>query len=115
MKEYLELKNKIASIIEKSNNDKPACKNCKSFCDGACEFGCVNERNGVRYNFSNKKITTPDYFCNNFDAVYNFSESTLDKLRDLIEDIDRVNEQCMNFDLLLSGKISENDFNELLK
>ena len=41
MKEYTELKNKIIDIIEKSNSDKPACKNCKSYCDGVCKSGIV--------------------------------------------------------------------------
>ena len=33
MKELNELKEKINNIIEQSNTDKPACKNCKRYCD----------------------------------------------------------------------------------
>jgi hypothetical protein len=115
MKEYTELKERISNIIEKSNNDKPACKNCEKYVDGGCSLGCVNERNGHKYHFNNIKITTPDYACNCFRPVYNLSENTKDTLRNLIEDIDRVNESITNLDLLLDGKINEDEFNEILK
>lgn len=115
MKEYVELKNKINNIIEQANSDKPACKNCKNYCDGVCSFGSVNERNGNRYLFNNGKITTPDYFCDNFDIIYNLSESTKEILSNLIKDIEKVNEGVMNLELLLSGKIKEEDFNEIMK
>lgn len=114
MKEYTELKDRIQTIIEKSNSDKPACKNCKSYCDGICSFGSVNERNGNRYRFSNGKATTPDYSCSNFDIVYNLSERTKETLTNLMKDIDRVNEGAVNLELLLSGRMSEEDFNEIL-
>jgi hypothetical protein len=110
-----DLKDKLKLIIEKSNTDKPACKNCKSYLDGACIFGCVNERRMGTYKFSNKKLTTPDYSCNNFDAVYNFEESTVDVLRDLLHDIERVDEGKLNLELLLSGKINESEFVDIMK
>lgn len=115
MKENTELKNKIIDIIEKSNSDKPACKNCKSYCDGICKSGVVNERNGNKYRINNGKMTTPDYSCNDFDVVYNLSEDTKETLNNIIKDIDRVNESEKNLDLLLSGKLSEDDFNEILR
>lgn len=115
MKEYTELKNRIVAIIEKSNSDKPACKNCKKYNDGICTFGCVNERNGIGYRLNNGRRTTPDYSCDNFDVIYNLSEDTKETLNTLIKDIERVNEGAMNLDLLLSGKINENDFNEMMK
>lgn len=115
MKEYTELKNRIISIIEKSNSDKPACKNCKSYNDGICTFGCVNERNGIKYRLNNGRMTTAEYSCDNFKTEYNLSEDTKKTLVTLMEDIDRVNEGVTNLDLLLSGKITENEFNELLK
>ena len=109
-----DIKNKIELIIEKSTG-KQACKNCLSYNDGTCTFGCVNERNGYAYNFSNKKITTPEYSCGNFSAVYSLNEDTLDALRDLLADIERVNEGAKNLDLLLSGKMTEADFVEIMK
>lgn len=115
MKEYSELKNKIIDIIEKSNSDKPVCKNCKSYCDGVCKACVVNERNGNRYRINNGKMTTPDYSCNDFDVMYNLSEDTKETLINIIKDIDRVNESEKNLDLLLSGKLSEDDFNEILR
>ena len=115
MKENTERKNKIINIIEKSHSDKPTCKNCKSYCDGICKSGVVNERNGNKYRINNGKMTTPDYSCNDFDVVYNFSEDTKESLNNIIKDIDRVNESEKNLDLLVSGKLSEDDFNEILR
>ena len=109
------LKNKIERIIEQSNCDKPACKNCKSFCDGKCMFGSVNERNGIKYRLNNGRITSPDYSCDNFDVIYNINESTVDILRDMIKDIERVNEGKLNLELFLNGKITENDFVDIMK
>ena len=60
-------------------------------------------------------MTTPDYSCNDFDVVYNLSEDTKETLNNIIKDIDRVNESEKNLDLLLSGKLSEDDFNEILR
>jgi thymidylate synthase ThyX len=85
MKELNELKEKINSIIEQSNTDKPACKNCKRYCDGTC----LNESHRV-------KVTTPDYFCGNFDVKYNISENTKDNLRVLLSDVERINEDVTN-------------------
>ena len=110
-----ELKDKIELIIEKSNIDKPACKNCKLFNNGTCLFGCINERNGVGYRFNNGRLTSPDYSCENFDVVYNLSESTVDVLKDMLKDIERVNEGKKNLELLLNGKITESDFVEIMR
>lgn len=115
MKEYTELKNKIVAIIEKSNSDKPACKNCKTYNDGICLLGCVNERNGIGYRLNNGRRTTPDYSCENFNVVYKLSEDTKETLENLIKDIDRVNEGAINLDLFISGRIDENEFNEMMK
>lgn len=115
MKDYIELCDRINSIIEKSNVDVPKCKNCKNYCDGSCNIDCVNERNGGAYRFANTKITTPDYSCDRFESTYKLSEGTLDNLRDLISDINRVNEGIKGLDLLLSGKISEDEYNEILR
>lgn len=113
MKEYTELKNKINAIIEQSNTDKPACKNCKRYCDGTCLTDKVNEMNGNGYN--KVKMTTPNYFCSEFDVRYNISENTRESLNTLLKDLERVNEATMALDMLLAGKINENDFNEILK
>lgn len=96
---------KLTEIIEIAESVKPACKNCKNYCDGGCTFGCVNEM---------RKITTPNYSCSNFDGKYVFKESTVDTLRDLLRDAKRVNEGMKNLTLLLSGKINEDDFNEIV-
>ena len=108
-----DIKEKLELIIEKSNGH--VCKSCKSYCDGACTFNCVNERNGNQYRFSNKKITSPDYTCSNFTSQYNMSENTVNILRDLLEDIERVNMGAKNLDLLLEAKIDESDFVDMMK
>lgn len=109
-----DIKNKIELIIEKSTG-KNVCKNCKSFNEGTCTFGCVNERNSYGYNLGSRKITTPEYSCGNFAPTYSLNENTLDTLRDLLADIERVNEGKKNLELMLSGKITEEDFVEIMK
>ena len=47
--------------------------------------------------------------------MYNISEDTKETLNNIIKDIDRVNESEKNLNLFLSGKLSEDDFNEILK
>lgn len=96
-----DIKNKLIAIIEQADCEKPACKNCKSFTNGKCTFGNVNER---------VKITFPNYSCANFSTEYNFSDSTIGALKDLQKDMNRVNEGLKNLKLLLNGKITEEDF-----
>ena len=115
MENYRDIVNKINLIIEKSNTDCPKCKNCINHCDGACTFGCVNERSAGRYLFTQKKLTTPDYSCNNFKPVYNLNENTIETLKDIVKDIEKVNEDIMNLYLMLDGKINESEFVELVK
>ena len=115
MEKYNDIVNKINLIIEQSNNENPKCKNCANHCDGACTFGCVNERSVGKYLFSQRKLTSPDYSCDNFKPVYSLSENTVDALRDMVKDIERVNEDIMNLELMLNGKINESDFVELVK
>jgi hypothetical protein len=115
MENYKDIANKINLIIEQSNSECPKCKNCVSHCDGACTFGCVNERSGGKYLFSQRKLTSPDYSCANFKAVYTLNENTVDALRDMVKDIEKVNEDIMNLELMLNGKINENEFVELVK
>lgn len=110
-----DLKEKIELIIEQSTSEKPKCKNCKSFSNGTCLFGCVNERNRYGYRLNTGKLTSPDYSCSNFDGVYNFNENTVDVLNDIIKDIERVNEAKKNIDLLLNGKITESDFVDIMR
>ena len=115
MGNYNDIVNKINLIIEQSNSESPKCKNCANHCDGACTFGCVNERSMGKYMFSQRKLTSPDYSCDNFKPVYSLSENTVDTLRDMVKDIERVNEDIMNLELMLNGKINESDFVELVK
>ena len=115
MEKYKDIVNKINLIIEQSNSESPKCKNCINHCDCACTFGCVNERSVGRYLFSQKKLTSPDYSCDNFKPVYNLNENTVDVLRDMVKDIERVNEDIMNLELMLDGKINENEFVEIVK
>ena len=49
MQNYKDIVNKINLIIEQSNSENPKCKNCVHHCDGACTFGCVNERHSGKY------------------------------------------------------------------
>ena len=77
MEKYKDIVNKINLIIEQSDNECPKCKNCISHCDGACTFGCVNERSMGKYMFSQRKLTSPDYSCDNFKPVYSLNENNL--------------------------------------
>jgi hypothetical protein len=115
MEKYNDIINKINLIIEQSNVENPKCKNCINHSDGACIYGCVNERSAGRYLFSQKKLTSPDYSCDNFKPVYNLNENTVETLRDMVKDIEKVNEEIMNLELMLNGKINENEFVELVK
>jgi hypothetical protein len=115
MEKYKDIVNKINLIIEQSDKECPKCKNCASYCEGACTFGCVNERSCGKYLFSQKKLTSPEYSCSNFSPVYNLSENTIDSLKDMVKDIEKVNEDIMNLELMLSSKINENEFVELVK
>jgi hypothetical protein len=75
----------------------------------------VNERSAGKYLFSQRKLTTPDYSCSNFKPIYSLSENTVDTLKDMVKDIEKVNEDIMNLGLMLDGKINENEFVELVK
>ena len=115
MEKYKDIVNKINLIIEQSNSENPKCKNCINHCEGACTFGCVNERSVGRYLFSQKKLTSPDYSCDNFKPIYSLDENTVESLKDMVKDIERVNEDIMNLELMLNGKINEKEFVELVK
>lgn len=115
MENYKDIVNKINLIIEQSNTECPKCKNCVNHCDGACTFGCVNERSFGKYIFSQKKLTAPEYCCDNFKPIYNLNENTVDTLKDMVKDIEKVNEDITNLELMLNGKINENEFVELVK
>ena len=60
------------------------------------------------------RITSPNYSCDNFDANYNLNEDTIDTLRDLLKSVKRVDEGVKNLELLLAGKITEDEFNDLI-
>lgn len=115
MERYKDIVDKINLIIEQSDNECPKCKNCINHCDGACTFGCVNERSMGKYLFTQKKLTSPEYSCNNFKPVYSLNENTVDVLRDMVKDIEKVNEDIVNLELMLNGKINESEFVELVK
>jgi hypothetical protein len=65
--------------------------------------------------FAQKKLTSPDYSCDNFKPVYSLNENTVDVLKDMVRDIEKVNEDILNLELMLNGKINESDFVELVK
>jgi hypothetical protein len=115
MEKYKDIVNKIDLIIEQSNIETPKCKNCINHCDGACTFGCVNERSVGKYLFSQRKLTSPEYSCDNFKPVYSLNENTIDVLKDMVKDINKVNEDIMNLEMMLEGKIEEDEFVELVK
>lgn len=100
-----DIKTKLQTIIEQAEADKPACKNCVSYNNGCCTSKCVNER---------VKLTAPNYSCGDFKSAYTFNESTLSALKDLLKDMNRVDEGVKNLELLLSGKIDENEFVNLV-
>jgi hypothetical protein len=117
MENYKDIVNKINLIIEQSNVDNPKCKNCISYNSNisSCTFGLEHRKNMNKYLFARKQITSPDYSCDNFKPVYSLSENTVDVLRDMVRDIEKVNEDIMNLELMLDGKIDENEFVELVK
>lgn len=99
------IKTQLQAIIEQADCDKPACRNCVSYKNGGCSFGCLNEK---------VKITSPNYSCDNFSGKYVFNENTVAALRDLLNDVKRVEEGVKNFELLLNGKIDEKEFVEIV-
>ena len=99
------IKKKLSEIIEQASTVSPKCQYCQSYKSGGCSFGCVNER---------VRITSPDYSCENFNANYSLNEKTLDNLKDLLKAVERVDEGAKNLELLLSGKITEDEFNDLI-
>lgn len=99
------IKNKLSEIIEQASSETPKCMYCKSYKKGGCTFNCVNER---------VRLTAPNYCCDNFDGVYVLGEGTVDTLKDLLKAAERVDEGMKNLNLLLEGKITEKDFNEIV-
>lgn len=81
MENYNEIVKRLALIIEQSDVESPACRNCVTYKNGGCSYGCLNER---------VRITSPNYSCQNFHARYTLNEETLDSIRDLMDDIKRI-------------------------
>lgn len=99
------IKERLTEIIEQASCETPKCANCKSYNGNGCTFGYLNER---------VKMTTPNYSCDNFDGRYVFEEKTIDVLRDLLKVAERLDEGEKNLDLLLEGKITEKEFNDII-
>ena len=99
------IKEKMSEIIEQAGCDTKKCQYCKSYKSGGCSYGCVNER---------LRITSPNYSCEHFDANYAFNEKTVEVMKDLLKNYERVDEGIKNLDLLLAGKISEEEFIDLV-
>ena len=99
------IKETLSAIIEQASCVSPKCQYCTSYRNGGCSFGCINER---------VRLTAANYSCDNFNARYSFNESTLEVLKDLLKDYERVDEGIKNLELLLAGKITEEDFKELV-
>ena len=99
------IKERLSEIIEQASCVTPKCQYCKSYKQGGCSFGCVNER---------LRITSPNYSCENFGANYPFNESTIEILKDLLKAYERVDEGVKNLELLLDGKITEEEFKDIV-
>lgn len=99
------IKEKLSEIIEQAGCDTKKCQYCKSYKSGGCSYGCLNER---------VRLTSPNYSCDHFDANYALNENTLDNLKDLLRAVERVDEGAKNLELLLAGKITEDEFNDLV-
>ena len=99
------IKKVLSGIIEQASCETPKCQFCKSYKNGGCTFGCVNER---------VRLTSPNYSCDNFDGVYTLNENTIDILKDLLKAAERVDEGMKNLGLLLEGKITEDEFKDIL-
>lgn len=101
----MDIKKILTDIVENANNS-PACKDCTSYKNGGCSFGCLNEK---------VRVTSPNYSCDNFRSRYAYDEDTVAVLTDLFNDVKRVDEGLKNFELLIDGKISEKDFVDIEK
>ena len=99
------IKNRLSEIIEQASCVTPKCQYCQSYKSGGCSFGCLNEK---------VRITSPNYSCEHFNANYTLNEKTLDNLKDLLKAVERVDEGAKNLELLLTGKITEDEFNDLV-
>lgn len=99
------IKNILSDIIEQASCATPKCQYCKSYNKGGCTFNCVNER---------VRLTSPNYSCENFDGNYTLNENTIDNLKELLKAAERLDEGIKNLSLLLEGKITEKDFNDLV-
>lgn len=99
------IKKKLSAIIEQVGCTEEKCMHCKSYKNGGCSYGCLNER---------VRLTSPNYSCEHFDAVYKLNENTVDSLKELLKYAERVDEGMKNLSLLLEGKITEEEFNELV-
>ena len=98
------IREKLTAIIEQAGSETPKCQNCVSYKQGGCTFGCVNER---------RRLTSPNYSCENYCGVYNFDHETLDILNDMLRMANKVDESAKNLELLLTGKISESEFKDI--
>ena len=99
------IKKRLLEIIEQASCVTPKCQYCKSYKKGGCTFNSVNER---------MRLTSPNYSCDHFDGNYVLGEGTVNNLKDLLKAVERVDEGMKNLDLLLEGKITEKDFNDLV-
>lgn len=100
------IKEKLTAIIEQASCETPKCMFCKSYKDGGCSYGCLNER---------VRLTSPNYSCDNFNGVYTFDHETLDILNEMLNMVNKVEEGTKNLELLLTGKITEEEFKDLGK
>lgn len=98
------IREKLAEIIENASCDTPKCRNCKNYNGNGCTLGCLNEM---------VRITSPNYSCDNFTGRYVLCEETIDNLKMLLKMAERLDEGRRNLDLLLGGKITEKEFNEI--
>ena len=100
------IKERLTAIIEQAGCETPKCQNCVSYKQGGCTFGCLNER---------KKLTSPNYSCDNFCGVYNFDHETIDILTEMLKKVTEVDEISKNLELLLTGKVSEDEFKDIVR
>ena len=92
------IKEKLSEIIEQAGCDTKKCQYCKSYKNGGCSYGCLNER---------VRLTSPNYYCDHFDANYALNENTLDNLKDLLRQLKELMKVQRTLNSSLLGKLQK--------
>lgn len=93
----------LERIVENAGGCVKACKHCTSYKEGCCTHGCLNER---------RRPTSPNFSCDCFNSEFEYDRETLSSMKSLLECLERVENGVKNLELLLDGKINQEEFVE---